>query len=257
MRKLLLIAGVAALAVPGLASAQTTCREQQHDNRVAGTVIGALGGALLIGGAVAGHGSQGAGALIGGVAGGVTGNVVGGASASCADYPETGFYDSNGVWHESTGYYDANGNWVDARPPAVDDSVAPNSQDYGADVAYVGARGDLNARESWLESRIQEGQSSGAISPADAARDFRDVGGHSRRPGRQGPGARRAERRGPRQHRRQARRPEQQPAVPVGLLRPSTGNPRMRTLPRRPDPRRGAARAIVAASPRFAAGWPP
>jgi hypothetical protein len=176
MRKLLLIAGLAALAVPGLASAQTSCREQQHDNRVAGTVVGALGGAL-IGGAVAGHGSQGAGALIGGVAGGVTGNVVGGASASCADYPQTGFYDSNGIWHEPTGYYDANGNWVDARPPAVDSSVAPNPDNYGADVAYVGARGDLNARESWLESRIQEGNSSGAISAADAAHDFRMLAG--------------------------------------------------------------------------------
>jgi hypothetical protein len=176
MRRLLLIAGVAALAVPGLASAQTSCREQQHDNRVAGTVIGALGGAL-IGGAVAGHGSRGTGVVIGGVAGGVTGNVVGGASTNCADYPQTGSYDANGVWHQADGYYDANGNWVDTRPPAVDYSAAPNPQDYGADVAYTGAPGDLNARESWLESRIQEGNSSGAISPGDAAHDFRMLAG--------------------------------------------------------------------------------
>ena len=53
----------------------------------------------------------------------------------------------------------------------------PIRDNYGADVAYVGARGDLNARESWLESRIQEGNSSGAISPADAARDFRMLAG--------------------------------------------------------------------------------
>jgi hypothetical protein len=176
MRKLLLIAGVAALAVPGLASAQTSCREQQHDNREAGAVIGALGGAL-IGGAVAGHGSRGAGVAIGGVAGGVTGNVVGGASTSCADYPQTGSYDANGVWHQADGYYDANGNWVDTRPPAVDYSAAPNPDSYGADVAYIGARDDLNAREGWLESRIQEGQSSGAISNGDADHDLRALAG--------------------------------------------------------------------------------
>ena len=42
MRKLLLIAGIAslavpALAVPSMASAQPGCREQQHDSRVTGT----------------------------------------------------------------------------------------------------------------------------------------------------------------------------------------------------------------------------
>jgi hypothetical protein len=174
MRKLLLIAGIAALAVPGLASAQPGCREQQHDNRVAGTVIGALGGALL-GGAIAGHGSKGAGAVIGGVAGGVAGNVVGGASTNCADYPRTGYYDANGVWHEADGYYDANGNWVDTRPPAVDYSAAPNPDNYGADVAFTGRRDDLNGRESWLQSRIDEGNSSGAISRGDADRDFRTL----------------------------------------------------------------------------------
>jgi hypothetical protein len=114
---------------------------------------------------------------IGAVGGGVAGNVVVGASTSCADYPQTGHYDANGVWHEAGGYYDANGNWVDTRPPAVDYSVAPNPQDYGADVAYTGPRDDLNARESWLESRIQEGDSSGAISAADAAHDFRMLAG--------------------------------------------------------------------------------
>ncbi|HWE98169.1 MAG TPA: hypothetical protein VG248_00050 [Caulobacteraceae bacterium] len=173
MRKLLLIASVAALAVPGLASAQPGCREQQHDNRVTGTVLGAVGGALL-GGAISGRAG---GAVIGGVAGGAVGNVAGGASINCADYPQGGYYDSSGVWHEAAGYYDSNGNWVDARPPAVDYSVAPNPNDYGADVAYTGARDDLSARESWLEARIQEGDSSGAISRGDADRDLRTLAG--------------------------------------------------------------------------------
>ena len=176
MRKLLLMAGIAALVVPGVAAAQPGCREQQHDNRVAGTVLGAVGGAL-IGGAVAGHGSKGAGAVIGGVAGGVTGNVIGGASTSCADYPQTGYYDSSGVWHEADGYYDANGNWIDTRPPAVDYSAAPNPDNYSADVAYTGPRDDLNARESWLEARIHEGDASGAISRGDADQDFRRLAG--------------------------------------------------------------------------------
>jgi hypothetical protein len=176
MRKLLLIAGVAVLAVPGLASAQPGCREQQHDNRVAGTVVGAGVGALL-GSAVAGPGSRGAGAVVGAVGGGVVGNVAGGASTTCADYPQGGHYDADGVWHEADGYYDANGSWVDTRPPAVDDNVAPNPEDYGADVAYTGPRDNLNARESWLESRIHEGDSSGAISPGDADHDFRTLAG--------------------------------------------------------------------------------
>jgi|SRR6185312_2142670 len=171
MRKLLLIAGVAVLAVPGLASAQPGCREQQHDNRVAGTVLGAAGGALL-GGAISGNAT---GAVIGGVAGGAVGNVAGGASTDCARYH--GYYDRDGVWHEASGYYDADGNWIDHRAPAIDSGYAPNPYEYGADVAYTGPRDDLNARESWLQSRISEGSSSGAISPRDADHDLRTLAG--------------------------------------------------------------------------------
>jgi hypothetical protein len=94
---------------------------------------------------------------------------------SCADYH--GYYDADGVWHEASGYYDADGNWVDTRPPAVDYSAAPNPSDYGADVAYTGSRDDVTSRESWLEARIQEGDSSGAISPGDADRDLRTLAG--------------------------------------------------------------------------------
>jgi hypothetical protein len=175
MRRLLLIAGVAALTVPGIASAQTSCREQRHDNRVAGTVLGAVGGAL-IGGAVAGHGSKTAGAVIGGVAGGAVGNAVGGASTNC-DYSRTGYYDSNGVWRTANGYYDADGNWVDTRPPAVDYGYAPSPYDYNADVAYTGGRNDLTGRENWLQARIREGDTSGALRSYDADRDFRTLAG--------------------------------------------------------------------------------
>ena len=205
MRKLLLIAGIAAIAVPGLASAQPGCREQQHDNRVTGTVLGAVGGALL-GSAVAGHGSKTAGAVIGGVAGGAVGNAVGGASTNC-DYRTgyydsggawhaangyydrygtwhttyndrtSGYYDSNGVSHAAAGYYDSYGNWVAATPPVVADNGydyyrAPNTYDYSADVAFTGSRYDLTGRENWLERRIRAGQSSGVLTYAEADSDL-------------------------------------------------------------------------------------
>jgi len=169
MRKLLLIAGVAALAVPGLAipsvaSAQPDCREQQHDNRVAGTFAGAGLGALL-GSAIAGPGSRGAGAVVGAVGGGVVGNVAGGSSVNC-DTP-AGYYDDNGAWHAASGYYDGDGHWVDGARPAP----APSADSYSADVAYVGAPGDLSGREDWMERRIRAGEDGGALSHFDADGD--------------------------------------------------------------------------------------
>lgn len=71
MRHLLLISGlvVAAAAAPSLASARSACDQRAHDRKVTGTVLGAVGGAL-IGNAVA----DGKGAIIGGVGGAVVGN---------------------------------------------------------------------------------------------------------------------------------------------------------------------------------------
>ena len=169
MRKLLLIAGVAALAVPTLAipsiaSAQPDCREQQHDNRVAGTFAGAGLGALL-GSAIAGPGSRGAGAVVGAVGGGVVGNVAGGSSVNCDT--RAGYYDDNGAWHAADGYYDGDGRWVDGARPAP----APSEDSYSADVAYVGPPGDLSGREDWMERRIQAGEDGGALSHFDADGD--------------------------------------------------------------------------------------
>jgi hypothetical protein len=86
MRRYLLTAGLLALApallAPDLASAQDRCEQIQNGNRVAGTVLGAIGGAVL-GSAVAGHGNKTAGALIGGAAGGYVGNQIGGAQNPC------------------------------------------------------------------------------------------------------------------------------------------------------------------------------
>jgi hypothetical protein len=186
MRKLLLIAGVAALAIPSIASAQPGCMERQHDNRIAGTVVGAGLGAVL-GSAIAGPGSRGAGAVVGAVGGGAIGNAAGGSSVSCGGYTQVGYYDADGVWQagpgyydadgvwrQASGYYDQDGDWVDAAPPPPPQPAPspPYAGDYGADVAYAGAPDDMNARETWIEHRIHEGDASGAISRGDAEHDF-------------------------------------------------------------------------------------
>jgi hypothetical protein len=154
----LLIAGVVALALPSLASAQPGCLEQRHDNRVAGTV------------AVAGLGA-----------------VIGGASTACGGFTQVGDYDANGVWRagpgyhgangvwrQAGGYYDGDGDWVDAAPPPASHPAPapPSAGDHGADVAYTSSPDDLASREAWLGDRIHEGESSGAMSHEDAAHDF-------------------------------------------------------------------------------------
>jgi len=176
MRKLLLIAGVAALAIPGIASAQPGCMGQQQDNRVAGTVVGAGLGAVL-GGAIAGPGSRGDGAVAGAAGGGAIGNAADG--VSCGGYTQVGYYDDDGVWRQASGYHDQDGDWVDAAPPlpAQPAPSPPYAGDYGADVAYTGAPDALSRHETWIERRIGEGDSSGAISRGDAGRDFDTLAG--------------------------------------------------------------------------------
>ena len=155
MRKLLLIAGVAVLAMPSLAAAQPGC----------------MGPAR--GGAIAGPASRGDGAVVEAVSGGAT---------AAADTPhpragfiQVGFYDGDGVWHaDSGGYYDQDGNWVDVAPPSPPRPAPspPDASDYGADVAFTGAPNDVNGRETWIEQRVHEGDTSGAISRGDAEHDF-------------------------------------------------------------------------------------
>jgi len=182
MRKLLLIAGVAALAAPSIALAQTGCFQQQHDARVSGTV--ATGTRAELAPAVAGPNDRGGGVVIGAS----VGNAAAGVPTSCNGFTQIGYYDDQGVyhagpgaydangdWHSASGYYDADGNWVDAAPPPPATPPAappPNVGDYGADVAYTGSPDDLHGREAWIEQRIHEGDSSGAISRGDAEHDF-------------------------------------------------------------------------------------
>ena len=178
MRRLLLIAGVAVLSVPGLASADTTCHHGRDTNRAVGTVVGAGLGALL-GAGIAGHHDRAAGAVIGGVGGGLAGNAIGGSTVRCDRY-DNGYYDSDGRWHYATGYYDRYHRWVAATPGRgyFDNDgrwipTAPAAEYRGADVAYVG--GGMTAREDRIEDRIRSAESAGVITRYDADRDYRSL----------------------------------------------------------------------------------
>jgi osmotically inducible lipoprotein OsmB len=121
MRQRLLIIGLAAsLAAPSLARASDACGQQAHDRRVAGTAIGAVGGALV--GQALSHNT--AGTLLGGAGGAVVGNQV--ARTSC-DRPHYASHsrthavrheDNNanaaaaGCHYENRPYYDERGQLV-------------------------------------------------------------------------------------------------------------------------------------------------
>ena len=169
MRRLVLIGGIAAVLLPGLAMADPSCHEKKNDSRAVGTVVGAGLGAL-IGGAV----GKGTGAIAGAVGGGVVGNVAGGASVDCQ---RTGYYDRDGVWRAPVGHYDGDGRWVATGPTGgYYDSyghwVATAPTGDGADVSYTGRVGGIDAREDSLGQRIQARLDGGYLSREDADRDF-------------------------------------------------------------------------------------
>jgi uncharacterized protein YcfJ len=101
----------AALVVPQLASARSSCEARAHHGKVVGTVAGAAGGAVI--GGLLGHGT---GALIGAAGGAVVGNQL--ARTKCyhyrhsasyyrhhrrphhyADYAPYGYYGPEGSYH--------------------------------------------------------------------------------------------------------------------------------------------------------------
>jgi hypothetical protein len=194
MRKqhLLAIIAIAALA-PSLAAAQNACEQRKHDQRVAGTVLGALGGAI-IGSQVSGHGARTEGSVIGGVGGAIVGNQLARSNTDCSGY---GYYDSDHNWHANvSGYSDNRGRWVNARDGGFYDSdgvwhsrgpghldsdgywvaEAPAAGSYGANSSYnsrdrwAGAPYGLRDRESWLEQRIRNGMNDGSLSNNEARR---------------------------------------------------------------------------------------
>ncbi|HXA40229.1 MAG TPA: glycine zipper 2TM domain-containing protein [Phenylobacterium sp.] len=165
MRKHLLAAGItAAVLIPSLAMAQETC-EQRSANRTTGTVLGAIGGALL-GNAVASHGGKTGGTIIGGVAGAAIGSNLAKGPHDCVH--AYGYYDNEGRWHDNHvdrsvayGYYDREGEWIDGAPPV---------SGYAADAAYTSRANsmDVDRRIDRIQERIDRGRADGSLSRRDA-----------------------------------------------------------------------------------------
>jgi hypothetical protein len=145
MRNLLLAGGlVAALALPGLADAQTPqtrCERSNSTNRVAGTVVGAGIGALL-GSAIAGNSSNTAGTIVGGVAGAVAGNQL----SKRTEQPCP------------PGYYE-----VPAAPPP------------GPAAFWQSGPADVRQRIDYMEDRIRRAERDNVITRRDANQAYRDL----------------------------------------------------------------------------------
>jgi uncharacterized protein YcfJ len=166
MRRTLMIAGiVAAMAAPSLASARSYCDQRSHDRKVTGTVLGAVGGALL-GNAVSSHGGKTGGTIIGGVAGAAVGSNLAKGPKDCQH--AYGYYDNEGRWHDNGvdrsvayGYYDRNGVWIDGQP---------NVAGYSADASYTSHMNtrDIDSRIDRIENRIEQARRDGSLSRREA-----------------------------------------------------------------------------------------
>ena len=177
-RKYLLAGFAMAAALPSLAFAQETC-EQRAQNRVAGTVIGGVAGALL-GSAVSNHSEKTTGAVVGGIAGAVVGNQLAKGPADCQH--AYGWYDNEGRWHGgnadpqvASGYYDQRGQWVygrpvDYRPPPPPPAMRREWDDRGYDDEFRGAPGypEFRDREERIRAMIRDGVREDRIERDDA-----------------------------------------------------------------------------------------
>ncbi len=202
MIKSLLLGGLAAAAfVPSLVSAQESCQQARHDNRVAGTIVGAGLGAIL-GGAITGHGG---GAVVGGVGGAVVGNAIAGSGTRCGEN-QYGYYDGAGHWvprtYTANGYYGPDGGWVASAPAGYADNGPPPPYNngssyggsaygpppsqygpppapaYGQDATYTDrgpGRMSLRDREDHMDQRIHQAMNDGTISGRRGPRALRDL----------------------------------------------------------------------------------
>ena len=163
MRQRLILAGLlAAAALPTFANAQTYdgCRKANSDTKTTGTVLGALGGAIL-GGAVAGRHDRGTGAVIGGLGGAVVGNQIArGQTHPCPD-----------------GYEYAPAPVAYAPPPPAYGPPPPSAYGpppgpgYGPPPApgsfWYGASYDVRQRIDFLQDRINRANADGNLSPRE------------------------------------------------------------------------------------------
>jgi len=156
MRAKILIAGLIAAtalptmtAIPTAASAQPYdnygCVQSNRDNHAAGTVLGAIGGAVL-GGAVAGRHDRGAGVALGAVGGAVAGNAI----SRSQDHPCP------------NGYYYA--------PQPYGASYAAPRGDF-----WAGAPGGIRGRMDFMQERINRAADNDWISPHEVNRANREL----------------------------------------------------------------------------------
>ena len=157
------LAGIAALGAAGVGSAPAMaqpydpgCVRANQNNQVAGTVVGAIGGALL-GNAIAGRHDKGAGTAIGAVGGAVAGNAIAGAN----NQPCPAGY----VYQGPPG----------GPPPPP----PPGRRDF-----WYGAPADVHQRIDFMQDRINRASSAGWISPREtreASRELMRIRGEDRR----------------------------------------------------------------------------
>jgi len=192
MRKLVLVAGLAVAAlIPTFAAAQSTC-EQQRDNRVAGTIVGAGAGALL-GAAIAPGHDRGTGAIIGAVGGGIVGNQLTRPNEDCVH--AYGYYSRDNQWHANNvgpgmaqGYFDRDGVWVDGAPNGAYDRdgrwMASNASGYydqrGRWIAGA-SNGAYDTDGRWMPGAVNGHRDSNGLWVADAQPGYYDNQNHWRR----------------------------------------------------------------------------
>ena len=146
MRTKTLIAGLMiAVTLPVAALAQPYdpgCVQSNQDSRAAGTVLGAIGGAI-IGGAVAGRHDRGAGVVIGGVGGAVAGNAIAG----------------------STNHPCPSGYYYQGPPPGPGYGPPSPRDDF-----WYGAPQGIRQRIDFMQDRIDRSSSNGWVSRREARR---------------------------------------------------------------------------------------
>jgi hypothetical protein len=145
--KSLIVGLIMAAAIPAAALAQPYdegCVRSNQDSRAAGTVLGAIGGAV-IGGAVAGHHDRGAGVVLGGVGGAVACNAI----ARSTEHPcPDGYYYAP---RERTTYYGPSGRF------------------------WAGAPTGIRDRIGFMQQRIDRASSAGWIEPRESRRAYREL----------------------------------------------------------------------------------
>lgn len=157
----------AAMAQP----ADPACVRSNHDSRVEGTVLGAVGGAL-IGGAL-GHGT---GAVIGGLGGAAAGNAIAG---SRNDPCPPGYYRAPPPGYGPGGQPPPPPQYGPGYGPPPQ-GYGPRSEGYGSPPPggefWRGAPGDIRQRIDFMQSRLQQAADNGQLSHPQLHRAFRELG---------------------------------------------------------------------------------